>query len=73
MTEALLCLSGDSRLGTLVEQRQLSDRGAPHRHPETCVIVLKYGPFIWALTVFFLVYVGINVWALIGLWYIIGI
>ena len=33
----------------------------------------KHGPLIWALSLFFLVYAGLQVWALIGMWYIMGI
>ena len=32
----------------------------------------KHGPLIWALTCFFLVWVGFKVWALILEWYILG-
>ena len=34
---------------------------------------LKYGPLIWALSLLILVYVGLKVWALIGIWYIMAI
>ena len=36
-------------------------------------IVLKYGPLLWALTCFFLVWVRFEVWALILRWHIMGI
>ena len=31
----------------------------------------KYGPLIWALTLVFFICVGLQVWALIGIWYIV--
>ena len=33
----------------------------------------EYGPLICALALFFLVYVGLNVWADVGIWYKTGI
>ena len=31
--------------------------------------VSKYGPLVWALTLFFIVCAGLKVWALIAIWY----
>ena len=33
---------------------------------------LDYGPVIWALTCFFLVWVRLKAWPLFGMWYIVG-
>ena len=44
----------------------------PESHSTQIISGSKYGTLIRALAFFFLVVVGFQVWALIGMWYVMG-